>query len=284
MNDSTLHYARPPLVTSTLLAWPGLRVEQYQLGASELPAHCHEQHLLILHQGRQPVRSHRRSGLALEKDVFRGGDAGLYPAGEYGASGWDGPVDVIQVHVEAQALEDHARRGLDLTRFALRDRFRFEDGLLTHLGRQLLAAAGGGHALGRLYVESLANTLHYHLIGHHATFERRLAPGRRLPAPVLARIDAYLEAAAEQLVTVEALAGLANLSVFHFARCFKHTTGQSPCQYVLAWKIRRAQQLLRARDLPQAAISDALGFASPAHFSAAFKRAVGVSPRAFQQG
>ena len=79
------------------------------------------------------------------------------------------------------------------------------------------------------------------------------------------------------------LAGLANLSVFHFARRFKLTTGQTPYQYVLGWKMRRAQLLLRAGHLPVATISDALGFASPAHFSAAFKRVVGQSPREFQR-
>lgn len=166
----------------------------------------------------------------------------------------------------------------------MRERFRFEDGLLTQLSRQLVAAAGARHALGLLYVESLASTLSYHLIEHHATYERRIAgASARLPAAVLARIDAYLEASIEQAVTLEKLAGLANLSVFHFARRFKHTTGQSPYQYVLSWKIRRAQLLLRAGHLPMASISDALGFASPAHFSAAFRRAVGQSPRAFQR-
>ena len=288
MNSSEDHpvllYDRPALAASAEQAGPGLRVERYQLAATELPAHFDTQHLLILHQGAQPVRSRRQHGGVVEEVLFQAGDAGLYPAGEHGSGGWDGPVDVVQVHLEAQTLENRARQGLDLAHFALRDWFRFEDGLLTQLGRQLLLAAGAEHALGRLYAESLANTLSYHLIEHHATFERRIAPGRALPASVLARINTYLEAAIEGVVTVETLAGLPNLSVFHFARCFKYTTGQSPYQYVLGWKIKRAQQLLRAGELPLAAISDALGFASPPHFSAAFRRAVGLTPRAFQRG
>jgi AraC family transcriptional regulator len=263
----------------------GLRVARYQLEATELPAHFHAEHLLLLHQGAQPVRSHRRSGSRFEEDLFRAGDGGLYPAGEYGALGWDGPADVLHVHLDAQVLAERARQDLNLPTFALRESFRLEDGLLLQLGRQLLAAAGTGHALGRLYTESLATALSYHLIAHYATGE--LAPARAeggLPAAVLARLDAYIEAHAEQPITLAALAELANLSVFHFARRFKLTTGLAPYQYVLAWKIRRARQLLRAGELPIAGISDALGFASPAHFSAAFRRAVGQGPRAFQQG
>jgi AraC family transcriptional regulator len=276
-------YGRPAVETSA--AHPAVRAERYQLEALQVPAHAHAEHLLLLHQGARPVVSHRRSGSRVEQDLFRVGDGGLYPAGEYGPIGWDGPADVIHLHLSPQLLEDRARQGLDLSHFALRDQFRLEDGLLTHLGRQLLAATGAGHTLGQLYAESLTTALSLHLITHYASYERRLATGgARLPGAVLARLDAYIEASAEQPITLAVLADLANLSVFHFARRFKRTTGRAPYQYVLDWKITRARQLLHAGGQPVAAISDALGFASPAHFAAAFKRAVGQSPRAFQQG
>jgi AraC family transcriptional regulator len=278
-------YGQPAVTSSAAQAWPGLRVERYQLEAMAMPAHFHEHHLLLLHQGSQAVRSRRRTGSQVEEAEFCSGDAGLYPGGEYGPLSWDGPSDIIHLHLDAPLLEARARQSLDLTHFALRDRFRFEDGLLSQLGRQLLVAAGPEHTLGQLYVESLATALTYHLIEHHATYERRISGTEgHLPAAVLARLDAYLEASCEQLITLEQLAGLANLSVFHFARRFKQTTGRAPYQYVLEWKIRRAQQLLRAGELPIAAVGDALGFASPTHFSAAFKRAVGQSPREFQRG
>ncbi|WP_375436001.1 helix-turn-helix transcriptional regulator [uncultured Hymenobacter sp.] len=276
-------YARPALVSSKDLAWPGLRVERHQLDSIELPAHYHEQHLLLLHQGVAPVTSRRQQGSRVEEAVFRAGDAGLYPGGEYGAIVCSGPTDTIHLYLDNQYLENLARQGMDLTHFGLRDRYKFEDALLSELGRQLLGAVGAHHTLGQLYVEMLTNALCGQLIEHHATYERRVAAGPQLPSSVLARLEAYLEAHADAPVTLETMAGLANLSVFHFARRFKQTTGASPYQYVISWKIRRARQLLRAADAPIAAISDALGFASPAHFSAAFKRSVGQSPREFQR-
>ncbi len=278
-------YERPALASSAALNWPSVRLEHYQLAPMTLPAHYHAQHLLLVHQGTQPVVASRRTGTRVEADQFRRGDVGLYPAGEYGPFGWDGSADIIHVHLDAQALETRARRDLGLHYFALHERFRCDDGLLAQLSTQLLAAAGGAHTLGHLYIESLATALSYHLIEHHATFERRPsgATGGQLSATVLARVDAYVEAHAEATITLEALAELANLSVFHFARRFKYTTGRAPYQYVLEWKIKRARVLLRAGELPVAAIGDALGFASPAHFTAAFKRMVGMSPRAFQQ-
>ena len=281
---TTDNYGAPPLVTSAGLPWQGVQVEQYRLEPMELPAHYHQHHLLLLFKTEGPMTVRRRRGMRVEQEQFKTGDLGLYPSGEYGTIAWDATSHNIHLLIDDEHLEQVARQGLDLAQFRLPDKFRFDDPFLTQLGRQLLASAGSQHALGLLYVESLTNTLCHQLIEHHATYQQRIPHGRALTGAVLARIDAYLEAAAEEPVTLETLAGLANLSVFHFARLFKSAKGVSPYQYVLNWKIRRARQLLRAGDLPLANISDALGFASPASFSAAFKRAVGQSPREFQRG
>jgi AraC family transcriptional regulator len=53
---------------------------------------------------------------------------------------------------------------------------------------------------------------------------------------------------------------------------------------VLSRKIQRAQQLLRLGGTSVAHVSEVLGFASPASFSVAFKRATGQGPQAFQRG
>lgn len=286
MTDPTYseQYGAPPLVSSADLAWQGVQVEQFRLGPLALPAHHHPRHLLLVYQSPEATTIRRQHGTRTEQARFRAGDLSLLPSGEYGPVAGDAVADTIHLSIDDAHLEQVARQGLDLAQFRLRDEFRFEDPFLTQLGRQLLSAAGSRHALGLLYVESLTNTLCHQLIEHHADYEQRIARGRALTGAVLARIDAYLEAATEEAVTLETLAGLANLSVFHFARLFKAAKGVSPYQYVLSWKIRRAQQLLRAGELPLADISDALGFASPASFSAAFKRAVGRSPREFQRG
>ena len=273
-----------PAVSSELLAWQGVRVEQYHLEAGELAAHYHKHHLLLLYQVAGSFVLHRPSAAHDRAAAYRTGDLGLYPGGEYDTVSWTAPSDNIYLMVDDQYLEGLVHQGSDLTRFALRERPRFQDPFLGQLGQQLLAAAGSQHALGLLYVESLTNALCHQLIEHHATYERRGTAHNRLGGAVLARIDAYLEAHADAPITLEALAALANLSVFHFAHLFKSTTGVAPYQHVLRWKFQRARQLLRRGHSSVADISAALGFASPASFSAAFKRAVGCSPQQFQRG
>ncbi|MBC3788672.1 helix-turn-helix transcriptional regulator [Spirosoma utsteinense] len=284
MTSVTELFEQPPLITSEALAWRGVRVEQYRLDAVEIPAHYHAHHLLIVYEVPTHMIVRHPRGSQVQERAFRTGDLGLYPGGEYNAVTCNAPCDNIYLTVDDQHLKQLSQQSRDLTKFTLRDRFHFNDPLLLQLGRQLIAAVGSQHALGLLYVESLTNALCHQLIEHHATCEHRVTNGRTLPATVLARIDAYLEAHAERPVTLETLAGLANLSVFHFSHLFKQATGVPPYRYVLNWKICRARRLLRAGHTSVADISDALGFASPANFSVAFKRIVGCSPLEFSRG
>lgn len=273
-----------PLVGNAALPGRGIQVEQIHLEAGALPAQYHAHHLLMLYQANGPYVVRHRGGPRVGEVVYHTGDLSLYPGGECHASiDWATPSDNIYLTVEKQYLERLVSPDLDLTQVTLCERWKFHDPLLGQLSRQLLAAAGSRHALGVLYAESLTAALGYHLLEHHATSQPRHRGERRLTGPVLARIDAYLEAHPEAPVTLEALADLANLSVFHFARLFKQATGMSPYQYVLRWKMQRARQLLRRNGASVAAISDALGFASVVTFVAAFKRAVGCTPQQFQR-
>ena len=225
-----------PLAGNAALPGRGIQVEQVHLEAGALPAQHHAHHLLMLYQADGPYVVRHRGGPRVREVVYHTGDLSLYPGGECHASiDWTTPSDNIYLTVENQYLERLVRQDLDVAQVQvrLRERWQFRDPLLGQLSRQLLAAAGHRHALGLLYAESLTAALGYHLLEHHATVLRPDSGERRLTGPVLARIDAYLEAHPEAPVTLEALAGPANLSVFHFARLFKHATGRSPYQYVL---------------------------------------------------
>ncbi len=98
-------YDRPALTSNAGMAGAGLRVERYHLEAMALPAHCHQKHLLLIHQGVAPVVASRQTGHRREVDQFQKGDVGLYPSGEYGPFSWDAPVDIIHVHLDVEELE-----------------------------------------------------------------------------------------------------------------------------------------------------------------------------------
>lgn len=98
----------------------------------------------------------------------------------------------------------------------------------------------------------------------------------------LRRVLAYIEANLESQLSVQALAAVACLSPFHFARAFRQATGGPPHRYVSGRRLALAKQLLRETDRPLADIAATCCFSSPANLSRAFSRAVGDTPGNFR--
>jgi AraC family transcriptional regulator len=77
-------------------------------------------------------------------------------------------------------------------------------------------------------------------------------------------------------------ARFADLSPFHFLRCFAKTLGVTPHQYLLRCRIKRAARLLARRERAITEIAFDCGFNDLSNFIRTFRRAAGMSPRAFR--
>lgn len=83
--------------------------------------------------------------------------------------------------------------------------------------------------------------------------------------------------------TVATLAAGVALSPSRFAHLFAAQTGESPMQALHGARLEHAARLLEATDLDVGRISRASGFASPFHFSRAFKARYGVPPSHYRR-
>ena len=114
----------------------------------------------------------------------------------------------------------------------------------------------------------------------------RLAGGRDYQdhAPALEQqrvVERVLAAMRQNLagpLPLHALADLACLSPFHFARLFQRTTGVSPGAFLAALRLEEAKRLLLTTDLPVIDICFAVGYQGLGTFTARFTRLVGVPP------
>jgi AraC-like DNA-binding protein len=78
--------------------------------------------------------------------------------------------------------------------------------------------------------------------------------------------------------TVAELAGSAGMSPRQFTLLCRRLFGESPARFLLRFKLRRAEEMLRYRGLRVKEVSEALGFSNPFHFSRVFKRTLGRPP------
>lgn len=103
-----------------------------------------------------------------------------------------------------------------------------------------------------------------------------------LPPRAARRVRDYIDAHLDENVSIEVLAGVAGLSMFHFARAFKQSEGLTPHGYIVQRRVRRAQELLAGTDLPLSEIALAAGFSDQSHCSRRFREHVGVTPSTYR--
>lgn len=99
----------------------------------------------------------------------------------------------------------------------------------------------------------------------------------------LRRVTDFMAENLDRNIGLDDLARVAGLSMFHFSRVFKLSTGSTPYQYILDQRLARSRALLTQSTLSLAELSLACGFANQSHFTAAFTKAVGVSPGRFRR-
>ena len=85
-------------------------------------------------------------------------------------------------------------------------------------------------------------------------------------------------------VLLAELAAACRLSVSHFARAFRQTTGVTPHQWLIQCRVERAMELMRDCDRELSDIALVCGFADQSHFTRIFARAVGLPPGTWRRG
>ena len=150
--------------------------------------------------------------------------------------------------------------------------------------RLAIEAAQPGFASG-LLVESLCAAIAIDLHRHfHAMPADAGAAHGRLDGWQLHRIEEMIADAPGGSPGLAALARECGVSVRHFSRLFRNTTGQTLGDYAARLRVERAKALLAESRLLIKEVAFRCGFESAAAFSAAFRRMVGVTPRQFRRG
>jgi AraC-like DNA-binding protein len=147
----------------------------------------------------------------------------------------------------------------------------------------LMQETENGASLGSLYFKTLATAL---IIAVASQADVRL-PGAGnvyIQNQQIQRAVSYIEANFRSKLTIEDLARVSNLSLFHFCRLFSRMVGLTPHEYIRSCRIRFAERLLwlHGAQCSIAEVAAESGFADQAHFTRHFRRALGKSPHAFR--
>ena len=93
----------------------------------------------------------------------------------------------------------------------------------------------------------------------------------------------FMAAHYKERVTLDTLAKALSLNKFYLQKVFARETGHSPATHLQQLRISRAKELLRAGDMPSAAVAHAVGLENESYFIRLFREAEGLTPAAYRR-
>jgi len=152
--------------------------------------------------------------------------------------------------------------------------------LMTALLVDARAGSPGGPLVGESILAAIACMLHPIEIGKHEIKDRRKAV---LPSRTLSAIKELVHSDVSKPLHLSELAATAKMSIRHFSRSFRESTGLTPHQFILRARVDLAKDLIAKSELPYEQIAWSTGFSDRNHMSTVFRKLLGVPPSHFRR-
>jgi AraC family transcriptional regulator len=264
--------------------WNDVVVEQHHVRSSEVADVMFKRHVISINIGHSTTGERKKEG-RFQCDFRSRGAISFLPS-DQPFSGWMKVERGVFANVLVLALDpafmSRVAEGLELDsdRIELVEQRRATDPTLRHIALALRAGVQSGDALDRMYGEGLSTALAAHLLREYgATVLRPKSQYGGLPRAKLVRAVEYIQDQLDADLAVSGIAQAVGMSPFYFTRLFKESTGQSPHQYVVEARVRRAKELLTTGKFTISEAAHHVGFVDQSHLTRHFKRVFGLPPK-----
>ena len=273
-----------PYLSRQEAEWPGIRIHRAHVLPGRMLEHTntfHEVNLAI--EGRLTTEKISATGGRIVTKG-RSGNLCITPAGQPIGAVWNKPLDNMGIALQPDFVNRVAAENGFAGGFEFAELYKQSDPLIQHLGLSLLAEADSATPAGRLFADSVIQTLTLHLLTHYGTSPQpALSVSGGLSGFKLRRVKEFIDANLEADLGLAEISAVADLSQFHFARAFRKSTGLTPQQYLMHQRIERAKELLAKQDLPIVEVSLRTGFKNQSHFTSLFRKFTSLTPKVWRE-
>lgn len=273
----------PPYLFRQVAEWSGIKVHRARVLAGRMLEHTPDCHEINVSLGGKLTTQKITSTGKIVSTCGGKGNICLTPAGQAISAIWDAPIDNLGMHlnpdfVREAAVENHLGAGFELLEI-----YKKEDPLVAQLGLALLDEAASEAPMGKMYTDSLIQTLTLHVLRSYSTASAMIERvGGGLSGYKLRQVKEFIDANLEDDLGLAELAAVAGLSQFHFARAFRRSTDVTPQHFLMERRIERAKHLLATDSLPIVEISLLTGFKNQSHFTTLFRKFTNLTPKTWR--
>jgi AraC family transcriptional regulator len=270
---------------SAPLGWDGVRVRDWRYKALDVPIPALRDYLIVVYNQGSTLMNRRSVGDWRNESVNPGAVSLLTHAADSHWR-WNEPLSVTHLYLGPEPMAAVAADAYErpIKDVELRDILRTDDPVLCGIAAILHQEARHAGLGCRLYVDSLRSQACVHILRQYANVIFREPRGSGGLSSVQRRLlDQYVAENLDRAISLEELAGVVQLSVFHFSRKVRAAFGKPPHAYLLEKRIERARAQLARRDIPIKAVAANSGFADQSHMTRIFRKALGVTPAEYRR-
>jgi AraC family transcriptional regulator len=275
---------KSPFLLKRAAFWDELSVRQMRVVAGEMPEQSiavNEINLAL--DGKLNTQRQTASG-KMRRDCADSESMCFMPSGQSISANWEGEYEGLMIDFSPKYLSKMASEMNLSPNIELRETVSKKDHLIQHLSLAFLAETEKNETSSRLYSDSIAHTLMFHLIKNYTSVKenaKQFLGG--LSGHKLRRVTEFINDNLEQDLTLTEIATVADLSHFHFARSFRKTMGVTPQQYIANRRIEKAKDLLSNSDLPIIEVGFQTGFKNQSHFTTLFRKFTSITPKIWRE-
>jgi AraC family transcriptional regulator len=266
------------------LGWNGVRLRGYRYTPLDVQIPALGDYAIVVYQGGATPMNRRCTGDWRCERVGPGSISLLTHAAPSDWR-WSDDIEVTHLYLSPGAVADVAAQAYDrqVRDVELRDVLRAEDYVLCGIASTLARESRESGAGGRRYVDCLRTQACVHVLRHYAnvTFREPASSGD-LSGAQCRRLIQYVDENLDQNISLADLAGVAQLSTFHFLRKFRGQFGCPPHAFVIGKRIERAKRQLARGDIPLKVVAVDCGFSDQSHMTRLFRRLLGTTPAEYR--
>jgi AraC family transcriptional regulator len=266
--------------------WDGIRLDVHQQPAYETPEHSPQQHVIYINLAHDLMTAERVLDGRFQQENILKGDVAIIPANTHHICRWTSENEFLLLSLEPTFFNQIILESVDLQGVELTPHFAAPEPLIQQIGLALKSELESDGVGSKIYIESLKTTLCIHLLKQHSIASDKVthfSNNKGLSPRKLRQAISYILDNLEKDLTLAEIAAVVEMSMYHFSRLFKKSTGFAPHQYVMNCRIAKAKKLLAESNNSIEQISEQVGFQSQSHFTNVFRKFIGITPKVYRE-